>query len=73
MLGVSMAAARAAATAANLPLYAHLGGPGDEHLEWWQAGRKQRGFPGVHGHAAGCPAVCEALRNGAEAFLALNK
>jgi enolase len=28
MLGVSMAAARAAATAANLPLYAHLGGPG---------------------------------------------
>ena len=32
ILGVSMAAARAAAQAANIPLYAYLGGPGATRL-----------------------------------------
>ncbi len=59
ILGVSMAVARAAAMAAELPLYAYLGGAGrhaparadDEHSERRQARRQQRGLPGVHGHA----------------------
>ena len=59
ILGVSMAVARAAAMAADLPLYAYLGGTGrgaaagadDEHPQRRQARRQQRGFPGVHGHA----------------------
>ena len=59
ILGVSMAVARAAADAADLPLYAYLGGPGagapagadDEHPQRRQARRQQRRLPGVHGHA----------------------
>ena len=59
ILGVSMAVARAAAMAAELPLYAYLGGTGrgaaagadDEHPQRRQARRQQRGLPGVHGHA----------------------
>ena len=62
ILGVSMAVARAAAMAAELPLYAYLGGTGavrlpvphDEHPQRRQARRQQRGLSGVHGHARRC-------------------
>ncbi len=65
ILGVSLAAAKAAAMFSNQPLYRYLGGtaahvaarPDDEHRQWWrtcgQLGRRS----GIHGHAAGLRAI----------------
>ena len=63
ILAVSMAAARAAASAARQPLYKylaryssdsfrqHASRPDDEHFEWRRARRQFRGPAGIHGHA----------------------
>ena len=59
ILAVSMAAARAAANAFELPLYRYLGGASgehaagadDEHPQRRRARRQQRRLPGIHGHA----------------------
>ena len=59
ILAVSMAAARASATAFSLPLYRYLGGaganilptPDDEHPERRRPCRQQRGLSGIHGDA----------------------
>ena len=59
MLGVSLAVAKAAAEAANLPLYRYVGGasartlpvPHDEHHQWRRARRQPDRLPGIHDHA----------------------
>ena len=63
ILGASLAVAKAAAEAAELPLYKYVGGANahtsadahDEHPERRRACRQQRGLPGVHDHARGRP------------------
>ena len=59
ILGVSLAAAHAAAAALGLPLYRYLGGAGGahaagadvQHPQRRQARRRHHRLPGVHGHA----------------------
>ena len=59
MLAVSMAVARAAANALEIPLYRYLGGchskiaPGsdDEYFKRWKACGEYRGFSGIYDHA----------------------
>ena len=81
ILGVSMAVARAAAMAANLPLYAYLGGPvayvlpvpmmniinGGKHAD------NSVDFQEFMAMPVGAPNFAEAMRYGAETFHALKK
>ena len=61
ILGVSLAVAKAAANAANLPLYRYVGGAkantlagaDDEHHQWRRACRQSHRLPGIHDHAGG--------------------
>ena len=60
LLGVSLAAAHAAAAAAGEPLYRHLGGEGGdpagadgEHPQRWPPRRGRDRFPGVHDRSPG--------------------
>jgi len=81
MLGVSMAVARAAATTANLPLYAYLGGPGAVRLPVPMMNIVNGGkhadnsvdFQEFMVMPLGAPTFAEALRYGAETFHALKK
>ncbi len=65
ILGVSLAAAKAAAQSLKLPLYRYIGGverqdapgPDDEHPERRQACRQQRGHPGIHDRSGQRPDV----------------
>jgi enolase len=80
-LGVSMAVARAAAAAANLPLYAYLGGPGATRLPVPMMNILNGGkhadnsvdFQEFMVMPVGAPSFAEALRYGAETFHALKK
>ncbi len=79
ILGVSMAAARAAAAAAGLPLYAYLGGPGARRLPVPMMNILNGGkhadnsvdFQEFMAMPIGAPSFAEALRYGAETFHAL--
>ena len=79
ILGVSMAVARAAATAVGLPLYAYLGGPGARRLPVPQMNILNGGkhadnsvdFQEFMVVPLGAPSFAEALRYGAETFHAL--
>ncbi len=79
ILGVSMAVARAAATAANLPLYAYLGGTGAFRLPVPMMNILNGGkhadnsvdFQEFMCMPIGAPTFAEALRYGAETFHAL--
>jgi enolase len=79
MLGVSMAVARAAALASNLPLYAYLGGPGAVRLPAPMMNILNGGkhadnsvdFQEFMVMPVGAPTFAEALRYGAETFHAL--
>jgi enolase len=79
ILGVSMAAARAAAMEANLPLYAYLGGPGANRLPCpmmniLNGGKHADSSVDMQEFMAmpiGAPTFAEALRWGAETFHAL--
>jgi enolase len=79
MLGVSMAAARAAALAANVPLYAYLGGPSANRLPVPMMNILNGGkhadnsvdFQEFMVMPIGAPSFAEALRYGAETFHAL--
>jgi enolase len=81
ILGVSMAAARAAAMAAGLPLYAYLGGPGATRLPVPMMNILNGGkhadnsvdFQEFMVMPIGAPTFAEALRYGAETFHALKK
>ncbi len=81
ILGVSMAVARAAATAADLPLYAYLGGPGAVRLpvpmmNILNGGKHADNSVDLQEFMAmpiGAPSFAEALRYGAEVFHALKK
>lgn len=81
ILGVSMAAARAAATALNLPLYAYLGGVGAVHvpvpmmniLNGGKHAENSVDFQEFMVMPHGAPCFAEALRYGAETFHALKK
>lgn len=81
MPGVSMAAARAAATAANQPLYAYLGGPGAVRipvpmmniLNGGKHADNSVDFQEFMAMPLGVPRFAEALRYGAEPFQALKK
>lgn len=81
ILGVSMAAARAAAQAARLPLYAYLGGPGATRLPVPMMNILNGGkhadnsvdFQEFMVMPVGAPTFAEALRYGAETFHALKK
>ncbi len=81
ILAVSMAAARAAAASAGLPLYAYLGGPGAVHLPVPQMNILNGGkhaensvdFQEVMVMPVGARCFAEALRYGAETFHALKK
>jgi enolase len=81
ILGVSMAAARAAATAAGLPLYAYLGGVGATRLPIPMMNILNGGkhadnsvdFQEFMVMPIGAPTFAEALRYGAETFHALNR
>ena len=76
ILGVSMAVARAAATAANLPLYAYLGGPGAMRipapmmniLNGGKHADNSVDFQEFMVMPIGAPNFAEALRYGAETF-----
>ena len=78
-LAVSLAVARAAAAAENLPLFRYLGGPearsassaNDEHPERRRALGCADRFSGIHGRARGAPSFSEALRYGTEVYHAL--
>ena len=80
ILGVSMAAARAAAAAADLPLYAYLGGPGARRLPVPMMNILNGGkhadnsvdFQEFMAMPIGAPSFAEALRYGAETFHALS-
>ena len=72
LLGVSMAAAHAAAAEAKKPLYAHLAegqrraavaGADDEHPQRRRARRLERRRPGVHGDAGRRRDVCRSAAN----------
>lgn len=79
ILGVSMAVARAAALAANIPLYAYLGGPGATRLPVPMMNILNGGkhadnsvdFQEFMVMPIGAPTFAEALRYGAETFHAL--
>jgi enolase len=79
ILGVSMAVARAAAAASNLPLYAYLGGPGAARLPVPMMNILNGGkhadnsvdFQEFMVMPVGAPSFAEALRAGAETFHAL--
>jgi enolase len=79
ILGVSMAVARAAATASGLPLYAYLGGPGAVRipvpmmniLNGGKHAENSVDFQEFMIMPVGAPAFAEALRCGAETFHAL--
>ncbi|MCX7045034.1 MAG: phosphopyruvate hydratase [Candidatus Sumerlaeota bacterium] len=79
MLGVSMAVARAAAAAADLPLYAYLGGPGAVRLpvpmmNILNGGKHADNSVDLQEFMVmplGAPTFAEALRYGAETFHAL--
>ncbi len=79
ILGVSMAVARAAATAAGLPLYAYLGGPGSRRLPVPMMNILNGGkhadnsvdFQEFMAMPIGAPSFAEAFRYGAETFHAL--
>jgi enolase len=79
ILGTSMAAARAAASAAGLPLYAYLGGPGARRLPMPMMNVLNGGkhasnnvdFQEFMIVPIGAPSFAEALRYGAETFQAL--
>jgi enolase len=79
MLGVSMAVARAAALASNLPLYTYLGGPGAVRLPVPMMNILNGGkhadnsvdFQEFMVMPIGAPTFAEALRYGAETFHAL--
>src|SRR5512136_1322777 len=79
ILGVSMAAARAAATSSGLPLYAYLGGPGASRLPVPMMNILNGGkhadnsvdFQEFMIMPVGAPTFAEALRAGAETFHAL--
>ena len=81
ILGVSMAAARAAAMDAGLPLYAYLGGPGATRLPVPMMNILNGGkhadnsvdFQEFMVMPVGAPSFAEALRYGAETFHALAK
>jgi len=81
ILGVSMAVARAAATAAGLPLYAYLGGTGAVRLPVPMMNILNGGkhadnsvdFQEFMVMPVGAPNFAEALRYGAETFHALKK
>jgi enolase len=81
ILGVSMAVARAAAEAADLPLYAYLGGPGAVRLPVPMMNILNGGkhadnsvdFQEFMVMPLGAPTFAEALRYGAETFHALKK
>lgn len=81
ILGVSMAAARAAATALDLPLYAYLGGVGAVHvpvpmmniLNGGKHAENSVDFQEFMVMPHGAPCFAEALRYGAETFHALKK
>ena len=76
ILGVSMAAARAAAIDAGLPLYAYLGGPGATRLPVPMMNILNGGkhadnsvdFQEFMVMPVGAPSFAEALRYGAETF-----
>lgn len=81
ILGVSMAAARAAALAKGLPLYAYLGGPEAIHLpvpmmnilNGGKHANNSVDFQEFMIMPVGAPSFAEALRYGAETFHALKK
>jgi len=81
ILGVSMAVTRAAAMAAELPLYAYLGGPGAVRLpvpmmNILNGGKHADNSVDLQEFMAmpvGAPSFAEALRYGAETFHALKK
>jgi enolase len=81
ILGVSMAVARVAAQAADLPLYAYLGGPGTLRLPVPMMNILNGGkhadnsvdFQEFMIMPLGAPTFAEALRYGAETFHALKK
>ncbi len=81
ILGVSMAVARAAALAADLPLYAYLGGPGAFRIpvpmmNIINGGKHAANSVDLQEFMAmplGAPTFAEALRYGAETFHALKK
>jgi enolase len=81
ILGVSMAVARAAATAAKLPLYAYLGGPGATRLpvpmlNIVNGGKHADNSMDLQEFMVmpiGAPTFAEALRYAAETFHALKK
>lgn len=81
ILGVSMAAARAAAEAAGLPLYTYLGGPGAVRLPVPMMNILNGGkhadnsvdFQEFMVMPVGAPTFSEALRYGAETFHTLKK
>jgi enolase len=81
ILGVSMAVARAAAEAADLPLYVYLGGPGAVRLPVPMMNILNGGkhadnsvdFQEFMVMPLGAPTFAEALRYGAETFHALKK
>lgn len=79
ILGVSMAAARAAAQSAGLPLYAYIGGPGATRLpvpmmnilNGGKHADNSMDFQEFMVMPVGAPSFAEALRYGAETFHAL--
>jgi enolase len=79
ILGVSMAVARAASTAAGLPLYAYLGGPGATRLPVPMMNILNGGkhadnsvdFQEIMVMPIGAPTFAESLRYGTETFHAL--
>ena len=82
ILGVSLAVAKAAAEAHDLPLYRYVGGTSaraaagadDEHHQWRRACRQSDRLPGIHDHAGRrADASPKALRMGAEIFHTLKK
>ncbi len=81
ILAVSMAVARAAAVASDLPLYAYLGGPGAVRipvpmmniLNGGQHADNSVDFQEFMVMPVGAPTFAEALRAGAETFHALKK
>ena len=81
ILGISLATAKAAAEAANLPLYRYIGGAkanllagaDDERPQWRRACRQSHRLPGIHDRAGGRADLQEALRMGAEIFHVLKK
>ncbi len=81
ILGVSMAVARAAAAAADLPLYAYLGGPGSLRLpvpmmniiNGGEHADNSVDFQEFMAMPIGAPTFAEALRYGAETFHSLKK